>query len=141
METTTPQKENDPARLLEGMNRSIFIKAMLISIVVHLVFVFGSSFGLYKDWSTYGMTSEDYGFHTPSVIKTIKRDVAAAKEEAEREQKLKERMAEQQAAAAEATPAPEPTAAVEPETPKAPEIEPMAPKESFSLDDMPGLSL
>lgn len=153
METTTQQKENDPARLLDGINQSIFLKALMISAGVHLIFVFGTSFGLYKDWATYGMTSENYGFHTPSVMKTIKRDLVAEQEEAERQKKLDERMAEQEKAAAEAaaneTPEPEGEAegeekgeaATESDTPTPPEIEPMAPKENFSLDDMPGLSL
>ena len=144
MEEQNPSTELNPERLLDSINRSIFVRAFLMSLVVHLVIVFASSFGLYKDWSVYGIQSEDYGFHIPSVIKTIKRDVAAANEEAQRQKHLEERIAEQTAEADQSS-TPEPVEETEstsqPETPTPPEIEPMAPKENFSLDDMPGLSL
>ncbi len=149
MDSNATLTERDPERLLDSINKSIFVKALLMSTVVHLIFVLGSSFSLYKDWAEYGISSEDNGFHTPSKIKAIKRNMAEQKEEEERQQKLEERLEQQraEAAEAEANATPEAEAPAEPEgnagdeTPKPPEIEPMEPKGSFSLDDVPGLGL
>ena len=76
----------EPDSLLEKTNRSIFGKAVVVSLVGHLQLCGLTSFGIYKDWGA-------YGFHSPSTIKMMKK--TAEKEQAEK--------ARQEAAAARAT--------------------------------------
>lgn len=141
--SSAPTDLREADSLLAGINRSIFFKALILSTIVHLLFMGISSFSLYKDWAEYGVRSGTHGFHTPSVIKTIKRENVQAEQEAARNQKLEERIAAQraeaQAAAANATPTPVPETSMSPT--EEPTVEPLPPKQNFSLDDLPGLGL
>ena len=125
----------DPDELLKETNRSTLTKAMLTSTVIHCVLIFGTSFGLYSDWVEVG------GIHSPSKIKQMRAD--SEKEKADEERRLaSEKRAAEMAAAAEAAPAPTPatTPAANPPqaTPNVPDLEPLPPKEGFSLgDDLP----
>jgi hypothetical protein len=128
----------EPDELLSNINRSIMLKALAISLVVHAVVVLGTSFGLYRDWGTYGL-------HTPSTIKQLKQTAAReAEAAARREAAAKKAVAEAEAAKVAATNAPAaPTAAVVPASmttqtpgdPEAPELAPMPPKTSFTLGE------
>lgn len=139
----------DPDELLLAINRSMLMRALAISVAVHAVLVFGTSFSLYRDWRSYGL-------HAPSEIKRLKRKAEEeAKETARREAAAKRAEEAAAAQAAEgakpadgAAPAttntPPATAAgtTTPETtastntpPQAPEIAPLPPKTSFTLGD------
>lgn len=138
----TSSETREPESLLQGINRSIFAKALILSTVVHLVFLGGTSFALYRDWAEYGVRSDEYGFHTPSTLKTLQRDQAKKAEEAERTAREEARRDEQRARAMEeAEREPEEQARdTRPDAPPAePTIEPLPPR-SFSLDDV-GLDL
>ena len=142
----TQSESREPESLLQGINRSIFTKALLVSTVVHFAFLGVTSFGLYREWGEFGMFSEAYGFHTPSDLKQLRRDRAeeaedTARQEAEearRDARRAEAMAE--AEAEEAARDAEPTAprgsqrGTQP-PPTEPEVEPLPPR-AFSLDDV-----
>ena len=97
-------KTKDPDNLLRDINQSIMIKGLLIATAIHAVLILGTSFGLYRDWATYGFLK------TPSSINQEKQKVQREKEEAERQavaaQRAAEREAAAQAAAASKAPAP-----------------------------------
>jgi len=141
----TPVSAREPDQLLVTINQSIFTKAMLVSVVAHLLFIALTSFALYRDWAEYGIRSDNLGFHTPSDIKSIKRERVKQQEQAERDAKLQARLQEQRAAAtleAEKKEASPPAAGSPATAPTAvPEVEPLPPKQSFSLDDLPALGL
>lgn len=123
-------KEYDPDLLLDNSNRSIMGAALIASLAIHVVLIFGTAFQLYADWHAYGM-------HTPATLKLLK------KEKAEEERN-----------AARGTPPPAATGdtvATEPtETtpqkkvpdekpadtpPTAPELDPLPPKSDFTFGD------
>ncbi len=145
-DSNTPSNDlREADALLVNINRSIFTRALLFSTVVHIGFLALSSFSLYKDWATYGMFSDKRGFHTPSEIKSIRREQAKDAEDAERTKRMEARLAEQRAQAsladANATPTPDPAAAATAAPAAEPTVEPLPPKPGFSLDDLPGLGL
>lgn len=130
-----------PDDLLAGTNSSIMLKGLIVSILLHVVLIFGTSFGLYRDWM-------EYGVHAPTEIKKIKQDAQRKADEAARQEaatqksaEAAERLEEMKAiAATSAVPASAASApAVEPqagkETVTAPEIAPLPPKKSFSFGD------
>lgn len=143
MSDDTPNTR-DPESLLTSINRSIFLKGLLISALAHFAFLGLTSFGLYRDWAEYGLRSE-IGFHTPSNIKRLQQTRARERETAERDRREEQRRADQAARALEdeerraqapdATPTP---AAAQP--PAEPTIEPLPPR-PFSLDDLPDLDI
>ena len=139
--TPTPETR-EPEALLLGINQSIFTKALLVSLVAHTLLLGGTSFALYRDWAEHGVRSEQYGFHTPSTLKTIKLDLIKEEEDAQRRAREEERLADQRARAmaeADAEPTPAPRATTPGAPPAEPEIDPL-PRRAFSLDDV-GLDL
>ena len=131
-----------PDMLLTDIERSIFAKALVISIIAHVALLGGTSFSLFADWGKYGV-------HTPSYINAQKskenkeaeaeRRKAAAEEKAAEEAKKAE--AEKTAAPAAtnaanaATPATAATPAAEDGKVTPPEVEPLPPKKEFQLGD------
>jgi hypothetical protein len=143
-ENNQSQAAREPEALLKSVNKSIFIKALVISAVVHFVFAGVTSFSLYKSWAKHGMFKEGYGLLSPSDIREIEEDEKKAALDAEQEAKMAARLDEQRKQAKlemekkeEGQSTPEPPATEESE-PQVPEIEPLPPKE-FSLDDLPEL--
>lgn len=131
-----------PDMLLTDIERSIFAKALVISIIAHAALLGGTSFSLFADWGKYGV-------HSPSYINAQKskenkeaeaeRRKAAAEEKAAEEAKKAE--AEKAAAPAAtnaanaATPATTATPAAEDGKVTPPEVEPLPPKKEFQLGD------
>ena len=140
-----------PDMLLTDIERSIFAKALVISIIAHVALLGGTSFSLFADWGKYGV-------HSPSYINAQKskenkeaeaeRRKAAAEEKAAEEAKKAE--AETAAAPAKdakaaapaatnaanaATPATAATPAAEDGKVTPPEVEPLPPKKEFQLGD------
>lgn len=129
-----------PDMLLTEIERSIFVKALVISIIAHIVLLGGTSFSLFADWGKYGV-------HSPSYINAQKtkenKEAEAARRKAAAEAKAAEEAAKAAAAASNktakasapakngATPA---TVGVE-EKKTPPEVEPLPPKKEFQLGD------
>jgi len=144
---SSSEQELKPEVLLEGCNRSMFLKALIFSAVGHVVFAGVTSFSLYADWAEHGMFREGYGLLSPSDIKLIVKEEAKDAEKKAQEEMLAKDLEEQRKQAQlemeneeESSPTPEPQ---NPEaassTPTPPEIEPLPPKREFSLDDLPDL--
>lgn len=100
-----------PEELVAGIERSIFGRALLVSILAHAVLLGGTSLQLYTDWAKYGV-------HSPSYINSLK-----TQERKEAETATRKAAAEEAAAKAAAT------EDGEQKTP--PEEEPLPPKEDF----------
>lgn len=75
---------NDPDALLKTMDKKGIFGDLMVSIVLHLLVIGLTSFGLYASWAKWGV-------HSPSQIKVLEK--AAAKEAAKAEQKAKEEAA------------------------------------------------
>jgi len=84
-----------PDKLLVEIGRSIMPKAIVISIVAHVVLTIFTSFSLFNDWRTYGIKA-------PSTINQIKskaaKEAEAAKRKAEAEERANKLKAEAEAA-------------------------------------------
>lgn len=140
-----------PDMLLTEIERSIFVKALVISVIAHAVLLGGTSFSLFADWGKYGV-------HSPSYINAQKsrenkeaeaeRRKAAAEEKAAEESKKaaeEKKGAEAQKAVAETNKAPaeakggdaaaKDTQEAEDGKVTPPEIEPLPPKKEFQLGD------
>lgn len=139
-----------PDMLLTDIERSIFAKALVISIIAHAALLGGTSFSLFADWGKYGV-------HSPSYINAQKskenkeaeaeRRKAAAEEKAAEEAKKAAAPAKDTAkdakaaapaatnAANAATPATAATPAAEDGKVTPPEVEPLPPKKEFQLGD------
>lgn len=141
-----------PDMLLTDIERSIFAKALVISIIAHVALLGGTSFSLFADWGKYGV-------HSPSYINAQKskenkeaeaeRRKAAAEEKAAEEAKkaeaektaapakdaAKDAKAAATNAAPSATPATAATPAAEDGKVTPPEVEPLPPKKEFQLGD------
>ncbi|NLF86670.1 MAG: hypothetical protein GX571_11265 [Lentisphaerae bacterium] len=140
--TSAPAGGREPDELLAEVRRSILGFALLLSAAIHLVLIGGTSFGLYRDWGKYGLSSPEMGFHTPSKMNLIKNRLQREADDAARKLAAEERAA---AAAAAATNAPAATAtaaaatATNTATPagtiKPPEVEPLPPKSDFSFGE------
>ena len=128
-----------PDTLLVEIEKSIFVKSIVISIVAHVLLLGLTSFPLFADWTKYGI-------HSPSFINGQKTAENKAREAAERKAAAEKKAAEEQAkaesAATNATakaeaPAKGGTPAVaegeEKKTP--PEVEALPPKSEFTLGD------
>ena len=83
-----------PDELVVGIERSIFGRALMISIIVHVVLIGGTSTSLYKDW-------QKYGFHAPSYINAVKTQENREAEEARRKAAAEEKAAKEAAKAEE----------------------------------------
>lgn len=141
-----------PDMLLTDIERSIFAKALVISIIAHAALLGGTSFSLFADWGKYGV-------HSPSYINAQKskenKEAEAARRKAAAEEKAAEeaKKAEAEKAAApakdaakdakaaatnaapSATPATAATPAAEDGKVTPPEVEPLPPKKEFQLGD------
>ena len=139
-------KTRDPDDLLKDINRSIMFKGLVIAFTIHAVLILGTSFGLYREWGTYGFLA------TPSTINNEKQKAKRAEEEAARQAAIKQRAedaaAAQAAAAASgatkapATPTPPQGNAPSdssPDTKEPAETPPLPPKRTFDLDDIGGI--
>ncbi len=128
-----------PEELLTEVNKSVFGRALVISVAAHVVLLGATSVSLFRDWATYGV-------HSPSYINAEKtRERNEAEEARRREEAEKKAAAEAAKAASEksaaATNAPaKAEKAVEPASggtkEKAPpEIKPLPPKDSFEYGE------
>ncbi|MCR5840334.1 MAG: hypothetical protein K6G94_11960 [Kiritimatiellae bacterium] len=133
-----------PDELVAQIDRSIFAKALVISIVAHAALMGATSVSLFQDWMR-------YGFHSPSYInaektrerreaeETRRREATAEKANAEAEAKKAAGETNQVAAAVE--PAKQTVAAEEAAAAKAseektpPEVQPLPPKKEFQYGD------
>ena len=141
-----PTAGREPDDLLVEVRRSILGLALLISSAIHFVLIGGTSFGLYRDWGKYGLSSPEMGFHTPSKMNLIKNRLQREADEAARKAAAEKRAAE--AAAAAATNAPAATASAPSAgaasatntsasagTVKPPEVQPLPPKSDFTFGE------
>ena len=138
-----------PDELVVGIERSIFGRALMISVIVHVVLIGGTSMSLYKDW-------QKYGFHAPSYINAVKTQENREAEEARRKAAAEEKAAKEAAkaeemkafaatngvkkagakSAAAGAKAATPAAAVEEAKDKTPpELEPLPPKKDFEYGE------
>lgn len=128
-----------PDMLLTDIERSIFAKALVISIIAHVALLGGTSFSLFADWGKYGV-------HSPSYINAQKskenkeaeaerRKAAAEEKAAEEAKKAEAEKAAAPAATNAATPATAATTAAEDGKVTPPEVEPLPPKKEFQLGD------
>ena len=78
--TPTTAKVKHPDDLLENLGRSIMFKAMVWSIIGHVVFTAATSVPLFKDWTVYGIKA-------PTTINAIRTEENRKKEEEERRAK------------------------------------------------------
>ena len=136
-----------PDELISQIDRSVFAKALVASILAHAALMGATSISLFQDWAK-------YGFHSPSYINAEKARERRDAEELQRKQatldKAREEAAEadakkaaaatnQAAQAQTATPA-QPTVAVQETTGESakktpPEVEPLPPKKEFQYGD------
>lgn len=132
-----------PDMLLTEIERSIFVKALVISIIAHVVLLGATSTSLFADWAKYGV-------HSPSYINAVK---SKENKEAEEKRRKAELEAKATAAAEEKTkqdeakvkeaadsaskekPAASAKDASADEKVTPPEIEPLPPKKEFQLGD------
>lgn len=91
----TETKTIHPDDLLTGIGKSIMAKAVVYSIIGHLILTAATSISLFKDWAVYGVKS-------PSAINEIRTEENRQKEEAERRKKAEEKAAAEAKAEAEA---------------------------------------
>ncbi len=133
-----------PDELIANIDRSIFAKALVMSVIAHAALMGATSVSLFQDWMR-------YGFHSPSYInaektrerreaeETRRREATAEKANAEAEVKKAAGETNQVAAAVE--PAKQTVAAEEAAAAKAseektpPEVEPLPPKKEFQYGD------
>ena len=126
-------KPIDPDMLIEETNRSFLPAALVFSLVLHLTLIFGTSFGLYRDWRAYGV-------HSPSTINGLKKEVqqkadAEARQKRHEEQKSQQNTDKTVPAPDKDAPAPESAIAPAVKTPTAPEVAPLPPKAGFTLGE------
>ena len=147
------EKKIGPDDLLTNIGKSIMFKAMLLSIIGHVVFTGVTSISLWTDWAT---DWERFGLKAPGTINAIKgedrkiaeekkrKEEAAAKaeaeakaaaEKAEKEAKARENAPAGAAPAAAAGTTNAPAAAAEGGEKKPPEVQPLPPKKNFELGD------
>ena len=136
-----------PEELVARIDRSIFAKALVISIVAHAALMGATSVSLFQDWMR-------YGFHSPSYInaektrerreaeETRRREATAEKAKSEAaEAEAKKAAGETNQVAAAVEPARQTVAAEEAAAAKAseektpPEVQPLPPKKEFQYGD------
>ena len=71
----------DPETLLKDSSKTSLGSGIFLSVIIHLLVIGLTSFGLYKAWAKWGLTSEK-GFNTPGVIKQLEKEAAKAAEPA-----------------------------------------------------------
>ena len=134
----------NPDDLLKDIDKSILTKGIIIALVVHAIFVFGTSFGLYKDWGKYGIKA-------PSTIKAEKKQEQAEADKAHREAEIQRKAEAAAIAASNAVPVKataevkalsaaskeKATATDDKAAKKAPEVQPLPPASGeISLDEL-----
>lgn len=158
------EKKIGPEALLQNIGKSIMFRAMVLSIIGHVVFTAATSVSLWKDWAYVREVKDDKGEVTverpyllkaPGVINAMKgaerkaeeeakrKADAAAKAEAEakaaaekKEAEAKERDEQRKAApAAKAEGGDAAAATDEKGEKKPPEVQPLPPKKDFELGD------
>lgn len=132
-----------PDTLLTEIERSIFVKALVISIIAHVVLLAATSTSLFADWTKYGV-------HSPSYINAVKSKENKEAEETRRKAELEakataaaeEKTKQDEAKVKEAAdagskekPAASAKDASAGEKVTPPEIEPLPPKKEFQLGD------
>lgn len=132
-----------PDELIAQIDRSIFAKALVVSVLAHAALMGATSVSLFQDWMTYGV-------HAPSYINAEKTRARREAEEAQRREATLEKaraeaaaaeaakaaaatnQAAQAAAPAQPTVAAAEAAAAEADAKKTPpEVEPLPPKKEF----------
>ena len=133
-------KVKHPDDLLEGIGRSIMTKALVYSIVGHVVVTVLTSIPLFKDWTVYGIKA-------PTTINAIRTEENRKKEEEDRRAKAAAKAEAEAKAAAEAKSAapakadqakpasPAAGAAAAPDAKTPPEVQPLPPKRDFEYGD------
>lgn len=137
--------QKNPDDLLVDINKSIMPKGIAIALALTAIVVFGTSFGLYRDWAKYGLK-------TPSEIKAEKKAEQVEAEKARREAEIKRKAEEAAAVSSNAAPAqvsapakaaqaagaaPAGSASEAAAAKKPPEIEPLPPASGeISLDEI-----
>ena len=144
----TEKKLKRPDDLLTGIGRSIMGRAIVYSLLVHLVLTVATSLPLFNDWRTYGVKS-------PSAINAIRTEENRQREAEERRKKAEEKAAAEAKAEAEAKAkaaeeakkggAAAPAAAADGSSTNAtagadgkvvpPEVQPLPPKKEFEYGD------
>lgn len=81
-----------PEELVKEIERSIFGKALVISLFAHAVLIGATSISLFKDWV-------EYGVHSPSYINQVKSAQNKAAEEARRKAEVEAKAAQEAAKA------------------------------------------
>lgn len=131
----------NPDKLLENVGKSVLGRAVVVAVAVHVLVIGLTSFGLYRDWSVYGL-------HTPSQINSIKQQRQREADEARRQEEILKRERAVAAAAAAAASNAVPSKASAPgagkpvpdvsatQTAKPPEIKPLPPATDVSLDEI-----
>ena len=135
-----------PDELIANIDRSIFAKALVMSVIAHAALMGATSVSLFQDWMR-------YGFHSPSYInaektrerreaeETRRREAAAEKAKSEAAEAKKTAPGQTDQAAPAAEPAKqtvaveEAAAAEEKEKKTPPEVEPLPPKKEFQYGD------
>ena len=137
-----------PDELLTDIERSVFGRALVVSIILHAVLIGATSISLFKDWT-------EYGVHSPSWINAEKTKARKEAEETRRREEAEKKAAAEEAKAAEmraaasnetakaSAKAAEPVQAATAEATKAegkeakqpPEIKPLPPKKGFEYGE------
>ena len=135
-----------PDELIANIDRSIFAKALVMSVIAHAALMGATSVSLFQDWMR-------YGFHSPSYINAEKTGERREAEETRRREATAEKAKSEAAEAKktapgqtdQAAPAAEPAkqtvaveeaaAAEEKEKKTPPEVEPLPPKKEFQYGD------
>lgn len=126
-------KVKHPDDLLEGIGRSIMTKALVYSIVGHVVVTVLTSIPLFKDWTVYGIKA-------PTTINAIRTEENRKKEEEDRRAKAAAKAEAEAKAAAPAKAADQakpatPAASAAPDAKTPPEVQPLPPKRDFEYGD------
>ncbi len=105
MQVVGELKIRDPDELMATVNTSVITRTFILSAILHVVLIGATSFGLYSDWSRFGIMM-------PAAIRGKKQEIAAEERQKalqeERDRREAERRAEAEKAAAAA---PKPAAA------------------------------
>lgn len=83
-----------PDELLTDIERSVFGRALIVSIILHAVLIGATSISLFKDWT-------EYGVHSPSWINAEKTKARKEAEETRRREEAEKKAAAEEAKAAE----------------------------------------
>ena len=120
-----------PEELVAGIERSIFGRALLVSILAHAALLGGTSLQLYTDWAKYGV-------HSPSYINSLKTQERKEAETATRKAAAEDAAAKAVAAksaAAETNKTAKAAANADGEQKTPPEEEPLPPKKDFEYGE------